>query len=281
MAENKTYASDQGHFYTPSGEPAYFVPYKDKKRAGEMRPTTIKDCKELGLYPSVTTIMKVMNKGDALTNWVKRQVALAAEKCGSLDGETSEEWVEYVLRKAEEAMTAQRDKGSRDHGIVEEYFRELSAAWLSKEYYDHLQDDLAQCAPVKAVLAAFRDLGIAEQRIASEKSFACDLGFGGKIDVSGITEGLRTDGMWIVDFKFVDRLEKKKDYIEKVAQGAAYLYGRYGLPGLQYGRFANIFVETDTYKYEVREWTHDEIQHGWEVFDAARILWRKINRYEP
>lgn len=281
VAENKTYASDQGHFYTPSGEPAYFVPYKDKKRAGEMRPATIKDCKELGLYPSVTTIMKVMSKGDALTNWVKRQVASAAFDKVPLCGESEGEWVDYVLRTAEERMTAQRDKGSRDHGIVENYFRILAGEFDDLEHLDRVTSLYATDRAVEAVLAAFKDLGIAGQQIASEKSFACDLGFGGKIDVSGITEGLRTDGMWIVDFKFVDRLEKKKDYIEKVAQGAAYLYGKWGNSGLSYGRFANIFVETDTYKYEVREWTHDEIQHGWEVFDAARILWRKINRYEP
>lgn len=273
LVENKTYASDQGHFYTPSGEPAYFVPYKDKKRVGEMRPTTIKDCKELGLYPSVTTIMKVMSKGDALTNWVKRQVALAAEKCGSLDGETSEEWVEYVLRKAEENMTAQRDKGSRDHGIVEEYFREMS---LTSEP-GFVNELYANSAPVRAVLKAFHDLGIFGELVDSEKSFACDLGYGGKIDIAIPNPRNRM----IVDFKFVDRLNKKKDYPEKIAQGAAYLYLRWGNAGLSDGRFANIFVSTDTYEYEVREWAYEEIQHGWDVFESCLRLWKAINKYDP
>lgn len=281
VEENKTYATDAGHYYTTDGEPAYEVPYKDKKRAGEMRPTTIKDCRELGLYPSVTTIMKVIDKGNSLTNWMKRKVAEAAYQVGNPgELESMEAYTEYVLQKAEEAMTAQRDKGSRDHGIVEEYFRLVSQAGHRSDRYE-VDVLYADSKPVEAVLAAFGDLGIAGQRIDSEKSFACDLGYGGKIDISGIREGMKTDGIWIVDFKFVDRLEKKKDYVEKVAQGAAYLYGRYGLPGLQYGRFANIFVETGSYEYEVREWTYEEIQHGWEVFDAARILWRKINKYEP
>lgn len=279
VEENKTYATDAGHWYTTDGECAYTQPNKSKP--GELRPTTIKDARKLNLVPSVSGILKVIDKGNSLTNWMKRKVAEAAYQVGNPgEMESMEAYTEYVLRKAEEAMTAQRDKGSRDHGIVEEYFRERSQIVTGPDALDVVSKYIG-CTPLNAVLGAFDDLGILGQPIDSEKSFACDLGYGGKIDVSGIRQGMSTDGIWIVDFKFVDRLEKKKDYVEKVAQGAAYLYGRYGLPGLQYGRFANIFTSTETYEYEVREWTYEEIQHGWEVFDAARILWRKINRYEP
>lgn len=276
MNTKEVFASEQGHWYERDGTPRYEVPCKS--RPGEMRNTTIKDARQLDLVPSVSGILKVMGKGDQLVNWCKKQVADTAFDVGASGNEESrDEWCAYILKVAEERMSAQREKGSRDHGIVEEYFRQLS--YLQREVRGLNATPLVISLPVKAVLAAFRDLRIAGQPIDSEKSFACDLDYGGKIDVSGISDGLNTDGLWIVDFKFVDRLEKKKDYVEKVAQGAAYLYGKWGDRGLAYGRFANIFVETTDYNYEVREWTHDEIQHGWEVFAACLRLWKTLNKF--
>ena len=48
---------ESGHWYAADGTAVFEVPNKSK---GGMRPTTLKDCRALGLYPSVTTIMKVL-----------------------------------------------------------------------------------------------------------------------------------------------------------------------------------------------------------------------------
>lgn len=269
--EEKTFASEAGHYYWPDGRTAYEVPNASK---GGMRPTTLRDARKLNLLPSVTGIMKIMGKGDALSNWYKRQVAMAAYDLGAPgELESREEYVNHLLDQAEKNMTKQRDQGSKDHGEVEAYFRQL-VNWEDEPNKIALVNArFADSKPVEAVILAMDKLEFTSL-IDSEKSFASPMGYGGKIDISGRNE------MWIADFKFVDRLEKKKDYVEKVAQGAAYLVGRYGIGGLK-GRFANIFVETNTYCYEVREWTQEEIMHGWSIFEACFKLWKIINKYEP
>lgn len=271
VPENKdVFASEACHAYDRDGNPQYFVPYKDKKRKGEMRPTTLRDIKENGWYPSVSTILKMIPK-DGLTPWIKRQVAEAAFDITPGEMESKEEYISMLVREANDRMSTQREKGSRDHGEVERYFRMLSQP--SHLIPSEVEFIYLNSAPINAVKTALDKLGMARQRVSSEKSFACPLGYGGKIDLSGYDEP------WIVDFKFVSHLDKKLDYIDRCAQGAAYLFGKYGQ--LENCRFANIFVSTEDYIFQIKEWSQEELMHGWNVFWACFELWKILNRYDP
>jgi hypothetical protein len=67
-------AKESGHWYDLSGKSCHTQPYADKKRAGESRPTTIKDARKLGLLPSVTSILGVLDKPQ-LTDWKLEQLS--------------------------------------------------------------------------------------------------------------------------------------------------------------------------------------------------------------
>ena len=56
-------SEESGHYYTRDGSPAYTT---------NGRGTTLRDARKLGLKPSVTTILQVVDKA-ALTSWLVRQ----------------------------------------------------------------------------------------------------------------------------------------------------------------------------------------------------------------
>ena len=67
----KERTSESGHWYLPNGNPAYTVIGKN----GKERNTTVKDAREQGLLPSVTTIIGCAAK-PALDVWKQQQAIL-------------------------------------------------------------------------------------------------------------------------------------------------------------------------------------------------------------
>jgi hypothetical protein len=261
LASNR-YASESCHYYTRDGKPCYEVPNASK---GGMRPTTLRDARKLNLVPSVSTILGVVAK-PALNGWSKEQVAKAAYASPPQAHESLDEWMEYILRKADENMTKARDLGTEIHGAIEEYFSSAPAisGWAIPEspYAMH----------ISAAKSALIDLGVLGETYYTEKSFACAQGYGGKVDLCGSD--------WIVDFKCVDRLDKKLDYPDRCQQLAAYADGLFGLPTST--RLANIFISTsEPGKYLIRAWNEEEMRRGHKVFQAAFKLWQEVNNYRP
>lgn len=254
-------ASDSGHWYWPDGRTAYTVPYRDKKRNGEERPTTIKDARDLGLYPSVTTILKMI-PAPALEDWKMREVAKFCASSGFIGLEESiPEWASWAVGKAKDVMAIQRNKGSEAHGIVERYYR--GEFGLKHPAIDAVRD-------------AMDSLGF-DGLNEAEKSFASPLGYGGKIDLCKAMDARP----WMSDFKFVSRLDKKLDYIERCAQGSAYIRGKWFGLDTRHARFANIFVSTEDWSWQTRLWTSEELDHGWCVFDRCFDLWKTLNKFYP
>lgn len=265
--QKEVFASESNHYYWPDGRPCYSVPNKSKP--GEERPTTLRDAKKLGLLPSVSTILGIVAK-PGLNGWAKEQVALAASDCGTWgEFEAREEWVKYVLRVADERMNSARDLGTEIHGAIERWF--IGAPNLG----DWTIEESPYSLHIRAAVDALKEFGVWGQPFRSEKSFASPQGYGGKVDLSGTPEH-----PWVVDFKCVDRLDKKLDYPDRCQQLVAYSDGIFGLPTTT--RVANVFISTsEPGKYLLREWSEDEKSKGYKVFQAAFRLWREINDYRP
>jgi len=104
--------SESSHWYTPTGEPCHHVPYKDKKRAGEMRPTTLRDAKSMGLVPSVTNLLNII-ANPQLQRWKQAQLLLAALTLPRMDGENEDDYVSRVIADAEAFVKQASDIGSR------------------------------------------------------------------------------------------------------------------------------------------------------------------------
>lgn len=269
IIEPNRIASESCHYYNRTGKPVYEVPNASK---GGMRPTTVRDAKKLDLLPSVSTVMGVIAK-PAINGWVKEQVARAAVNVFWGEGETADEWVAHVLQAAETNMTQARDLGTEIHGAIEQHLKRVNdrvldgflAGEVSLPYSEH----------VEAAINALIELGVWGQPFSPEKSFASALGYGGKVDLSGTSES-----PWVVDFKCVDRLDKKLDYPDRCQQLTAYADGLYGDPISP--RQANIFISTsEPGKYLIREWKEDEKAKGNRVFRAALNLWCEINNFYP
>lgn len=67
-------AKESSHWYDRTGKSCHTQPYADKKRAGESRATTLTDARKLGLLPSVTGILGILDKPQ-LTDWKLEQLS--------------------------------------------------------------------------------------------------------------------------------------------------------------------------------------------------------------
>src|SRR5512136_668210 len=78
----KLFNPENAHWYRRDGEPLHSVP----SAKGEPRPTTLRDARKLGLLPSVTNVLGVINKPE-LVEWKMTQAVLAALTLPRLEGE--------------------------------------------------------------------------------------------------------------------------------------------------------------------------------------------------
>ena len=251
----KDHASEAGHWYTRKGDPMYTV---IGKTTGKPRNTTLKDAKELNLVPSVTTINNVLAK-PTLTAWLQQQAILAALTLPREDGEPESVWLKRVLQDSKQQGRDAADLGTQIHAAVQSFYEGRKES----RFPHHVES----CKNV--IQARFGDL-----KWICEKSFAHELGFGGKCDM------LNTDGEGIVlDIKTKDfsDLSKPLWYKENLLQLAAYREGL-GYPG---ARCANVFVSrTNPDLAVVHEWAEDDLKRGWKMFQKILEYWQLETQHE-
>lgn len=250
------YASEGGHWYDRQGNPVYEVP----ARNGSMRATTLRDARKLDLVPSVTTIMRCAYNYN-LERWKDEQLLLAALTLPRLDGEDMNAFAARIVKDAEEQAITARDTGSAIHESIEKC---LCGHPYSNEHVGHVDG---------AVDAMDRWCGI--EGVLPEKSFAHELGFGGKTDVHKPQPPLTG---WVADFKCKDFGPRSlpKLYDNHPMQLAAYREG-FGMP---HARCAIIFVSTRvpglSHLVEIDE---DELARGWNMFNCLLQFWQAKNRH--
>ena len=110
----KTNEKESGHFYAADGSPAYRIIGKN----GKERNTNVKDAREHGFVPSVTTVLNIIAK-PGLTNWLQQQVLLAALTLPRIEGETEENWLERVMSDSKSTGRDAADRGTQMHGVLE------------------------------------------------------------------------------------------------------------------------------------------------------------------
>lgn len=225
-----------------------------------MKKTTLADARELNLLPSVTTILKVLNK-PALNAWLVEQSVNAVLTTPRLPGEQLDAFVQRVLHSErvqdEEAQIA-RDKGTAIHDAIEACLngRPFDAAW--KPY-------------VEAVLPVVAGLG---SIVWTEKILVGD-GYAGRADILLETERNIT----LLDFKTSSKMPKES-YPEHKCQSSAYaktlgnvadkhiITGNLYISTVMPGATALSLQEDWPYNYE-------------EGFVPAMRLWQYLNGYRP
>lgn len=248
-------ASESSHWYTRDGSPMYTVP---SKKNGSPRNTTIRDGRELGLVPSVTTILGVTAK-PALIAWMQQNVLLSALTLPRRDNETEDEYVSRIIKDSKAQGREAADMGTEIHAAIESHYE-------GKPTAKHLNHVLA----VTSALDAYYGV----QKWIPERSFAHELGFAGKTDLH-VSEGLGI----VIDTKTkeFDDPEKVEAYDENLMQLAAY---RVGL-GLPLARCANIFVSRNNPGLvKIIPWSEDDLKRGFSMFMNLLEYWKLKNKFE-
>jgi hypothetical protein len=249
------------HWYRPDGTACHTVPRA--KGEGE-RATTLADAKKLGLLPSVTTILSIVDK-PALTRWKITEALKLARVVPPEDDETPEAYAARIIdRSYDETAGAAADEGSRIHAAIEAFY---SGEDVWEEYVPHVQ------ATVKAISDAFPGVTdwVPERRVVSA------LGYAGTCDLHSPSRGV------VIDFKCkaFDHDKTSKLAFDQVRQLAA--YGAALFPD-EAGPLAcaNVFVSRTVPGHVlVHPWSSSEVTLGYQQFLAAFGLWKLERGYDP
>lgn len=248
--------TEASHFYLKDGTPFYEVPYKDPSKG--MRKATLADARKVGALPSVTTILRVLDK-PALTTWLIEQACLAVLTAPRQPDEALDAFVERVLhqeRQQDQEAQKARDLGTDIHNAME-------AAMNGEQVSEEIAPYIRQAVEA---LKAYGKVAATEKVILGE-------GYAGRTDLITGTDSF----CWLWDFKTTKKLPKEA-YPEHKLQLAA--YARAWRTYLT-KRTANLYISTsDPGKYVICEhgdW-HEEYANG---FLPALTIWRHLNSYAP
>lgn len=249
----------QGHWYDPkTGEPKHFV---EKKDGSGLRPTTLRDARANGWVPSVTTILRVLEK-PALTQWLIRQAVLTVLTAPRPSDEPLDAFVDRVLsqeRQQDQEAAAARDLGSEIHDNLEKALTGGSVA-------SKIEPWIEPC--LKAITARGKVL-------FTEKILVGD-GYAGKTDL--IQNDYRCT--WLLDYKSTTKLPEKSSWQEHRLQLAAYAqaYDVSSPPHLYPVKTANVYISTkECGKFIIHEnpaWAAD-----YECFEHLVKVWQHLNAY--
>lgn len=244
------------HWYCRAGRPTYEVPTADGKR---LRATTIADARKLGLVPSVTTVLSVVDK-PALNTWKVRQGILAALTLAREPSESDDTYLARVMADSQQQVKDAADEGNRIHDAVECLFKGKP---FDAKYVPH----------VESVLAKLRELFPGVTDWVAETSFASPIGYGGKVDLYSPSTGITVDHKG----KDGDFSDGKKLAYDQHWQLSPYQRGL----NLQLNVCANLFISrTHPGKIAHHIWSREDMQDGWGVFEAALMLWKRLRRFD-
>ena len=243
----KENTSESGHWYLPDGSPAYRIVGKN----GKERNSTVKDAREHGLLPSVTTIIGCASK-PALDVWKQQQAILSALTLPRLEGESEEDWLSRVVADSKETAKQAAERGTQIHGVIEAFYEGIYIPELPPY--------------VRAVETAINE-HFGSQLWISEKSFAYG-GFGGKCD-------LVAKSGFVIDFKTTEKDLDKLDYFfDHQMQLSAYRQG-FEMPK---ARCAIVYVNALQNKAKLVEIPEDDLRIGWECFTHLLAFYRAKNK---
>ena len=245
-----------GHFYKRNGKACHQVPKKDGKG---MRGINLAWDRPLGLVPSVTTVLSIMNKHQ-LNVWKENQMLLAALTLGRIEGESDEDFCKRVRTDAFTQVVEAADIGTLVHDAIEKHFE--------NEDYDEKWEPY-----VRGVIIELNEMYPDIRDWVAEKRFAHESGYGGCIDLHSPSTGI------IVDFKGKDGdfEDKKKLAYDQYIQLSAYQMGL----EMPVEECANIFFSrTHPGVATGHKWDKKKIRQGREIFNAALQLWKAVKGYD-
>jgi len=244
--------SEAGHWYDKDGLPTYTIVGAN----GKERNTTLRDARQWGYVPSVTTVIGMAAK-PALENWKVNQALNSAITLEQDPGESIEDFTNRCKQDSKKIGRDAAERGTIIHAMIEQGFmggKETKAYRVIKDYLDE---------------------NFPGEEWIAEDSFCSTSGYGGKIDLyskSGI----------FVDFKTKDGLKDK--------QASKLVYDDHGMQLSAYAEGCNfkepervsIFVDReDPELIAVHRWDKETHVRHMSMFNSLLSYWKLVKKYDP
>jgi hypothetical protein len=244
-----------GHWYDKDGNACHTT----LSAKGEPRPTTLRDARKHGWFPSVTTVMKVMSAPE-LDRWKQQQVLMASLTLPRKADESDEAYCARIIEDAFQQVSDAADLGTAIHAALEAHFQGLPYPREMESYI----------SPVKEWVAKHNVKFLKhELRLVSQ-----ELGYAGTTDALIESDGI----LHVLDYKSRKTKPEYKiaPYSKEPMQIAAYA-NIVGAP-----RGVNLYIST-TEPGRIGEAWYDEetISKEFDAFKLVVKLWQHINKYQP
>ena len=259
------------HWYFPSGVPLHEVPRADGKGS---RPTSLRDARKLGLFPSVTNVLSILAK-PGLDAWKQEQAILAALTLPRTEGETLDDFAKRVLVDMTSEVGRAADLGSAVHAAIEGY---AQGRWLPED---------------KGVARLFEparqwfDKEVTQVHSVEIATAHLEWGYAGRVD---LVATLRSTGRpTVVDFKTQKTRRDKDGNFKPILhdtwplQLEAYRMALASRDkGLADAAIASVVIgSTDPVPVVVKVWDDADKDGYFRAFLAARDLWVWQKNYCP
>lgn len=254
--------TEASHYYWPDGRPCYEVEMKSKP--GEYRSTTLADARKLGLIPSVTTKLSILDN-PFLDSWRVEQAIIAALTLPTSDGESIDDRARRIAEDSSKQVADAMKLGTLIHTAAENYV---------------LRREVTNDPTIRHLFEPFRQWWDSEciETIYSEKSVVHHgEGYAGRVDCKA---RLKSYGVAIIDFKTRKPSSKGKFqvYDKDILQLSAYREAdALSLPKAD--TCLSILINSQEPGVHIHQWSQEEIQHGWECFQLISKLWAKMKKF--
>jgi len=248
---------DAGHWYTEQGESAHVIIGKN----GNERNTTVADARKMGLLPSVTSVLGIIDKPQ-LTAWKIEQAIMASLTLPKEDCETLEDYAKRVVKDSKQATTKAAEHGTRMHEQAENIL--MGRACCKDE-------------DLQPYIKTFREW--AEDNV--EKTHWCEKalvgpGYAGRCDAYVRLKGI---GDAIIDLKN-RKVNPKYDpfYDSDCAQLWAY---KYASENPKCACVSVVLAANDPKLLKTHQWSEDELYEAGIAFQAMLKVWSWSKKYVP
>jgi hypothetical protein len=247
------------------------VPRADGKG---QRPTSLRDARKLGLFPSVTNVLSILAK-PGLDAWKQEQAILAALTLPRSEGETLDDFAKRVLVDMTSEVGRAADLGSAVHAAIEGY---AQGRWLPEDKGVARLFEPARQWFDKEVIAV-HSVEIATAHL--------EWGYAGRVD---LVATLRSTGRpTVIDFKTQKTRRDKDGSFKPILhdtwplQLEAYRMALASRDkGLADAAIASVVIgSTDPVPVVVKVWDDADKDGYFRAFLAARDLWVWQKNYCP
>jgi hypothetical protein len=259
------------HWYFPDGTPLHEVPRADGKGS---RPTSLRDARKLGLFPSVTNVLSILAK-PGLDAWKQEQAILAALTLPRIEGETLDDFAKRVITDMHSEVGRAADLGSAVHAAIEGY---AQGRWLPED---------KEVARLFEPARQWFDAQVTQVHSVEIAAAHLEWGYAGRVD---LVATLRSTGRpTVIDFKTQKTRRDKNGYFKPILhdtwplQLEAYRMALASRDkGLQDAAIASVVIgSTEPVPVVTQVWDDADKAGFFRAFLAARDLWVWQKNYCP